>query len=201
MHKLFVCWTIDWQDNYLWDRQDFVNVSWRIQALASDLLQSKVTWLAEVDDLTDITRHKGVRQLVEMIGSEGGDIGIHVHHTSVEPKVRKEHFERAVRRVEQAGGHPTAYVGGMGNYIDFDTQSLVGFGPSRAAHPAWQLCRCNSTARRLVPPGEAGAPKGALSTRNAGFGGRPFAKSCRQRLARRPRPGWLSRSQQLPASS
>ncbi len=125
---MFVCWTIDWQDNYLWQRDDFATVSSRLSSIARECLDSKVTWLAEVDDLTDITRYPQTRDLIAEIEASGGEMGIHVHHTSVDPAVRQAHFRRAVDAVRESGGHPVAYAAGMGNYINQDTQALVDLG-------------------------------------------------------------------------
>lgn len=126
--SLFVCWTIDWQDNYLWDGSAFLSVSRALKALADTLLAGKVTWLAEIDDLTDITRHPGIPELVREIEASGGETGIHIHHTSVDPLVRQSHYRRAVERLQVLGAGPQSYAAGMGNYINTDTPMLVDLG-------------------------------------------------------------------------
>jgi len=125
---LYVCWTIDWQDNYLWESKIFFDVSKHLIAFADDLLGSKATWLAEVDDFTDVTCHAGVDDLIAQIEEAGGEVGIHIHHTSVDPSTRRDHYQRAISRVVQAGGAPLTYSAGMGNYINEDTQILTDLG-------------------------------------------------------------------------
>jgi hypothetical protein len=125
---LYVCWTIDWQDNYLWESKTFIDVSNHLIACANDFLGNTATWLIEVDDLTDITRHEGVTSLIAKIEASGGEVGIHIHHTSVDLPTRGEHYRRAINKVKQAGGTPSTYSAGMGNYINEDTQILADLG-------------------------------------------------------------------------
>jgi hypothetical protein len=120
-----VCWTIDWQDNYLWDEQSFLSTSSQLFKESLNLLDGKVTWLAEVDGLTDITRYPKFDTLSQDIIHNGGEIGIHIHHTSVEPAIRHAHYLRAIERLYKWGIEPVSYSAGMGNYINQDTEMLI----------------------------------------------------------------------------
>lgn len=125
---LFVCWTIDWQDNYIWDTKDFLSASRNLFEKSLDLLDGRVTWLAEVDELTDITRHPGIDTLCHDIICNSGEIGIHVHHTSVDPSIRRAHYQRAIEQLGRRGIEPTSYSAGMGNYVNGDTEMLIEVG-------------------------------------------------------------------------
>jgi hypothetical protein len=154
--RLYVCWTIDWQDNYLWDSSAMRVVSRALHTLACNLVDGKVTWLAEVDDLTDITRHAGIDGLIKEIEGTGGEVGIHIHHTSVDRLIRREHYRRASARVIDAGGSAASYAAGMGNYIDEDTQLLVNLGITAQRSYVGNYVNAALPPLNWMPPGKRG---------------------------------------------
>jgi len=147
-----VCWTIDWQDNYLWQSPDFLSASQDLIRYAINFLDGKVTWFAEVDELTDITIHDGVEDLIFEIDRSGGEVGIHVHHTSVDPEIRWKHYKRAVERVRKMGGGALAYSPGMGNFIQEDVFLLTELGIKTVRSYAGSYVNASLPSQDWAPP-------------------------------------------------
>jgi len=138
----------------MWHSTDFRSVSQELVRYANNMLNGKVTWFAEVDDLTDITTHRGTEELLAEIERSGGEVGIHVHHTSVDPDLRRIHFKRAIDRVTEIGGNPLAYSPGMGNFIQEDIALLADLGIRAIRSCAGNYVNAALPAQDWAPPGK-----------------------------------------------
>ncbi len=116
----FALWSVDWEDNQECFECNgrFVQSSRELRELFEELIGGAVTWYAKIDFLSDITDHDGLDRLAEDILSNGGEVGLHMHHVSWEPYYRMRAYKRAVRVLrERLNIIPTSYSSGNGNYI------------------------------------------------------------------------------------
>jgi hypothetical protein len=153
--RVIVCWTNDWETTFLGVRQPgqayptleeememlhdpalrivpnedvFVSVSLEIASLANELIDGKLTWFAKVDRQSDITTYIHLRPLYGQITASGGEIGLHIHHSSVDPNLRRRELAWAVERLSKVGIQARAYSAGMGNFLSSDTNTLTELG-------------------------------------------------------------------------